>query len=77
MKKKVMLGFVLFSAAFILTYFITSFCVPGWRVKLAADAVTVFIENLKTLMPIKAIISLVVGVIAGSIPFWTSLKETV
>ena len=47
MKKKTGIAISLFVVAFVIAYFICSFCIPGWKVKLEADATTVFIENLK------------------------------
>ena len=75
MKKKTGIEISIFAVSFVIAYFICSFCIPGWRVKLEADAVTVLIENLKILWPIKALISLVAGVIIGSIPFWLRKKK--
>lgn len=75
MKQKSGIAVGLFVVVFVITYFVCSFCVPGWKVKLEADMMTVFIENLKILWPIKALISLVAGVIIGSIPFWLRKKK--
>ena len=75
MKRKIAISISLFAVAFVVAYFICSFCIPGWKVKLEADATTVFIENLKILWPIKVLISLVAGTIVASIPFWIHKKE--
>ena len=70
MKKKTGIAISLFVVAFVIAYFICSFCIPGWKVKLDADATTVFIENLKILWPTKALISLAAGAVIVSVPFW-------
>ena len=75
MKKKTGVAISLFVAAFVITYFVCSFCIPGWKVKLEADAVTVFIENLKILWPTKALISLAAGAVVASVPFWVLKKK--
>ena len=75
MKKKAGITISLFLAAFLATYFISSFCIPGWKVKLEADAMTVFIENLKILWPMKALISLAAGAVIASVPFWLRKKK--
>ena len=72
--KKSSISVIWFVLVFIVTYFICSFCIPGWRIKLEADAMTVLIETLKIMMPIKVMISLVAGVIAGAIPFFIRNK---
>ena len=75
MKKKTGVAISLFVAAFVIAYFVCSFCIPEWKVKLEADAITVFIENLKVLWPTKALISLAVGAVIASVPFWLRKKE--
>ena len=70
MKKKAGIAISLFVVAFVIAYSICSFCIPGWKVKLEADAMTVFIENLKILWPTKVLISLVAGAVIASVPFW-------
>lgn len=66
--KKTGLSINLFLIAFALTYIGLCYLVPGWRIKLAADNLTYFFESLKTLAPIKCLISLVVGLIISFIP---------
>ena len=75
MKKKTGIAISLFVVTFVIAYFICSFCIPGWKVKLEANATIVFIENLKILWPIKALISVVIGAIIASVPFWLWKKE--
>lgn len=66
--KKTGLSISLFFIAFVFTYIGLCYLVPSLRIKLAADSVTYFLESLKTLAPIKALISLVVGLIMSFIP---------
>lgn len=66
--KKTGLSISLFLIAFAFTYIGLCYLVPGWRIKLAADNLTYFFESLKTLAPIKCLISLVVGLIISFIP---------
>ena len=75
MKKKTGIAISLFVAAFVIAYLICSFCIPGWKVKLEADAMTVFIENLKILWPMKASISLAAGAVIATVPFWVRKKK--
>lgn len=75
MKKKTGIAISLFMVAFVIAYFICSFCIPGWKVKLEADAMIVFIENLKILWPIKSLISLAAGAMIASVPFWLRKTE--
>lgn len=67
--KKLGLAVILFAVAFVAAYLICSFCIPGWQIKLEADSMTVFVETLKILMPIKLLISLAAGCVVGAIPF--------
>ena len=75
MKKKTGIAISLFVVVFVIAYFICSFCIPGWKVKLEADATTVFIENLKILWPTKALISLAAGAVIAFVPFWMLKKK--
>ena len=75
MKKKTGIAISLLVVAFVITYLICSFCIPGWKVKLEADTMTVFIENLKILWSIKVLISLVASAFIASIPFWSWKKK--
>lgn len=72
--KKSGIAAVLFVLTFVASYLICSFCIPGWRIKLEADAMTVFVETLKILMPVKLLISLAAGGIIGALPFFVCKK---
>ncbi len=63
--KKVILPIVLFLLAFVLTYIGSCYLVPGWRIKLAADSRTYFLKSLKTLVPMKLLVSFLAGLMAG------------
>ena len=75
MKNRTGISLGVFAIVFVITYFVCSFCIPGWKVKLEADAMTVFIENLKILWPTKALISLAAGAVVASVPFWVLKKK--
>ncbi len=66
--RKAGLSIALFLAAFILTYVGSCYLVPGWRIKLAADGLTYFLESLKVLVPVKLLVSFCVGLLAALIP---------
>ena len=66
--KKAGLSIGLFFAAFVLTYVGACYLVPGWRIKLAADGLTYFLESLKVLVPMKALVSFCAGLIAAFVP---------
>ena len=75
MKNRTGISLGVFAIVFVITYFVCSFCIPGWKVKLEADAMTVFIENLKILWPTKVLISLAAGAVVASVPFWVLKKR--
>ncbi len=66
---------ITFMIVFIASYFITSFCIPGWRIKLEAAPLVIMIETLKSIWPVKALISLVVGGVAGVIALMVCKKR--
>lgn len=66
--KKAGLSIILFLTVFVLTYIGTGYFVPGWRIKLEADALTYFLKSLGALVPVKFAIALAAGLIAGVIP---------
>lgn len=59
--KKHILSVVLFVLAFAVAYVCLCYCVPDWRLKLAAAPHIYFIESLKKLAWIKAMISFAVS----------------
>jgi len=62
MKRNILLS-LLFVMAFAITYLTLCYMVPGWRIKLDAEPFVYFIESLKSMVFIKATISLVVGIV--------------
>ena len=66
--KKTGLFIVFFMVAFAAAYLACCYLVPGWRIKLAADSFTYFLESIKHMAFLKSMISLGVGLIAGAIP---------
>ncbi len=66
--KKNVLSIGLFVVAFIATYLYLCYCIPGWRIKLEAEPFAYFIESVKSLFLVKAMISFVLGGIVGAIP---------
>ena len=68
MKNK-MLSIVLFIVGFIGTYFFMCFCIPGLRIKLAAEPMEYLRESIKYLVVCKTIISCISGMILATIPY--------
>lgn len=66
--KKTGLFSTLFIIAFIGSYLFCCYLIPGWKIKLDADPMTYFFENIKHMALLKGLISLVVGLIVGAIP---------
>lgn len=65
--KKAGLSAILFIIIFVVSYLSCCYLIPGWRIKLEADSLTYFIESVKHMALLKGLISLVAGVIAGTI----------
>ena len=55
------LSAVLGIAAFIGAYLACCYLIPGWRIKLEADAMTYFWASVTHMVPLKSLISLAVG----------------
>jgi len=66
MKKKINI-LAVFLVVFAATYLFTSFCIPGWRLKLDAPPMEYFIEHLKSMMLLKCSASMITGAVAGLI----------
>jgi len=66
MKRKA-LSVVLFVVAFIATYLILCFGIPGMRIKLEAEPAEYFFASIKHMAWLKSLISLVVGAILGTL----------
>ena len=63
MKRQTMLA-LLFIVVFAIAYLILCFMVPGFRIKLEAEPLEYFIESLKSMILIKALVSLACSTIA-------------
>ena len=59
----------LFIVGFIATYLILCYCIPGLRIKLAAEPKEYFIESIKYAAIFKTITSCVIGGIFAVLPF--------
>ena len=64
MKRKT-LPIILFIVAFVGTYMIICFGIPGMRIKLEAEPVELFFASIKHMALFKSLISLVVGVLVA------------
>ena len=67
--KRIILSAAIFLAVFIFSYISLCYLIPGWRIRLAADATTYFIESIRHMIFLKSIISFVIGAVLASIPF--------
>lgn len=56
--KKLLCRVGVFTLAFCTLYLGCCYLIPGWRLKLAADPVTYFMATVRSMVPIKAGISL-------------------
>ena len=72
--KKKSLSVILFVIAFVGAYMIMCYCIPGLRIKLAADPMRYFIESIKFAAVFKIVISCVVGAIVAMIPYMFKRK---
>ena len=61
MTKKV-LSIYLFIIGFVGTYFVLCYCVPGLRIKLAAEPLEYLVESIKYAYLFKSVTSFVVGI---------------
>lgn len=68
MKNKDILSIILFIVGFIATYLIMCYCIPGLRIKLAAEPMEYFIESIKSMVLFKSIVSCIVGIILAVLP---------
>ena len=74
MKKKTV-SIVLFLIAFIATYLIICFAIPGMRIKLEAEPIEIFFKSITHMVFFKTMISLVVAIIFGAIPLFFGKKK--
>ena len=68
MNNKKILSIILFIVGFIATYLIMCYCIPGLRIKLAAEPIEYFIESIKYAAIFKAVISCIIGALLAIIP---------
>jgi len=74
MKKKT-ISLALFVIAFIATYFIICFAIPGMRIKLEATPMEYFFKSITHMVFFKTTISLVVSLLFGAIPLIFGKKK--
>ncbi len=67
--KRILLSLALFFLAFGAAYLACCYLVPGWRIKLAADAWTYFQASLRQMVPLKSGIALAAGLLAAALPW--------
>lgn len=68
MNNKKILSIILFIVGFIATYLIMCYCIPGLRIKLAAEPIEYFIESIKYATIFKAVISCIIGALLAILP---------
>ncbi|MBE6996285.1 MAG: hypothetical protein E7429_06135 [Ruminococcaceae bacterium] len=74
MKKK-LIALALFIIAFVAAYFIICFAIPGMRIKLDAAPMEYFFKSITHMAFFKTLVSLVVALIFGAIPFAFGKKK--
>lgn len=74
MKNKKILSIILFIVGFIATYLFTCYCIPGLRIKLAAEPMEYFIASIKYSATFKVIISCIIGTILAILPHMIKKK---
>lgn len=67
MKKKIV-SVALFLVAFVATYLIICFAIPGMRIKLEAEPIEIFFKSIGHMVFFKTMISLIVALIIGALP---------
>lgn len=72
--EKIGVSVALFVIAFIVTYLACCYLIPGWRIKLAADPVTYFIESIRHMVFIKVLIALAAGLAVGAVSMFAKKK---
>ena len=73
--KRSIVAIAVFFVAFITTYFVICFAVPGMRIKLDAAPVAYFFASITHMVFFKALISFVIALIAGLIPIIIMRKK--
>ena len=74
MKKK-LISLTVFLIAFIATYLIICFAIPGMRIKLDAAPMEYFFKSITHMAFFKTMVSLVIALVLGAIPLWLRNKS--
>lgn len=74
MKRTVIAG-ILFLIAFIVSYLVICFAIPGMRIKLEAGPVEYFVKSIRHMAFLKTVISCIIAGIAGGISFLGRKKQ--
>ena len=74
MEKREKWAMLLAVTAFIAAYLICCY-IPAWRIKLAADPLTYFVESLRHMMTLKLGIATVAAFVAGISPYLLPRRE--
>ena len=61
---------MLFLSAFIASYLIICFAIPGMRIKLEAEPMEYFLKSITHMIFIKSLMSLVIALIVGTFPLF-------
>lgn len=75
MKKAKVIALAVFLIAFVATYLIICFAIPGMRIKLEAGPVEYFFKSIGHMAFFKTMVSLGVAVILGVIPLACGRKK--
>lgn len=59
--KKWIMRIVLFAVVFCIAYLACCYLIPGWRLKLAADPITYFLATIRSMVLVKAGISVLIA----------------
>ena len=73
--KKSTVSVAFFLIAFIATYFIICFAIPGMRIKLDAEPIEYFFKSISHMVFFKAMVSFAVGLVFGAVPFILRKKQ--
>lgn len=74
MKNKKLLSIILFAVGFAATYLIMCYCIPGLRIKLAAEPMEYFIKSIKQMAVLKSVVSCIIATILAVIPHFIKNK---
>ena len=67
--KKSTVSVAFFLIAFIATYFMICFAIPGMRIKLEAEPMEYFFKSISHMAFFKAMVSFAAGLVFGAVPF--------